>query len=167
MRVLYFALLLIWMFLCSCSPCKRLARKCPIIVKDSISYVEIVKFDTILLVSPADTLILRIPVEPDLNVLTVDASNRPGPSVKIKIKDRILTAIVTCPEDSLKAVINSLQTELINQTTKVEYRDKDVVRNSKFARICIIFSLCAVILFAVWVYLKIKGGVLKSLIPRL
>ena len=151
----------------SCMPCKRLARKCPIIAKDSIVYTEIVKFDTILLVSPADTLFLSIPVEPDLNVLTVDASNRPGPSVKIKIKDRILTATVVCPEDSLKAVINSLQTELINQTTKVEYRDKDVVRNSKFARVCIIFTLCALILFAVWVYLKIKGGVLKSLIPRL
>ena len=163
----YILLIGIMLLSFSCSPCVRLQRKCPVIVKDSISYVEIVKFDTILLVSPADTLFLSIPVEPDLNVLTVDASNRPGPSVKIKIKDRILTAIVVCPEDSLKAVINSLQTELINQTTKVEYRDKDVVRNSKFARVCIIFTLCALILFAVWVYLKIKGGVLKSLIPRL
>jgi len=151
----------------SCSPCKRLQRKCPVVVKDSISYIEVVKFDTVLLVSPADTLILRIPIEPDLNVLTVDASNKPGPSVKIKIKDGIMDVEVICPEDSLKAVINSLQTELINQTTKVEYRDKDVVRNSKFARICIIFSLCAVILFAVWVYLKIKAGALKGLISRL
>ena len=163
----YILLIGIMLLSLSCNPCKRLARKCPTIVRDSIVYSETVKFDTIILVSPADTLIIRVPVEPDLNVLTVDASNKPGPSVKIKIKDRILTAEVVCPEDSLKAVINSLQTELINQTTKVEYRDKDVVRNSKFARICIIFSLCAVILFAVWVYLKIKAGALKSLISRL
>ena len=157
----YLAFILTIIILNGCSPCKRLQRKCPPVIRDSIVYTETVKFDTIILVSPADTLIIRIPVEPDINDLVIDASNKPGPSLKIKIKDGILEAEVICPEDSLKSIIAGLETELNNQTTVVEYRDKDVVRNSKFARICIIFSLCAVVLLGVWVYLKIKSGWLK------
>ena len=67
-------IVIISILLISCNPCKRLTRKCPPVIKDSISYVETIKFDTIVLVSPADTLIIRIPVEHDLNYLIVDAS---------------------------------------------------------------------------------------------
>ncbi len=150
-----------------CNPCKRLQRKCPPVIKDSISYVETIKFDTIILVSPADTLILRIPVEPDINDLIIEASNKPGPIVSVKIQDGIMEIVAICPEDSLKAIINSLQTELSNQTTIYQDVEVDVVRNSKLAKICMVFSLVAVLLIIFVIVYKIKVGSLKSLVSKL
>ena len=150
-----------------CNPCKRLQRKCPPVIKDSISYVETIKFDTVILVSPADTLILRIPVEPDLNDLIIEASNKPGPIVSVKIQDGIMEIVAICPEDSLKAIINSLQTELSNQTTIYQDVEVEVVRNSKLAKICMVFSLVAVLLIIFVIVYKIKVGSLKSLVSKL
>lgn len=152
--------------LTSCNPCKRLSKRCPTAIKDSISYVETVKFDTILLVSPADTLIIRIPVEPDINDLIVDVADKPGPSVSLKIKDGFMEVIAICPEDSLKAIINSLQTELNNQTTIYQDVEVEVVRNSKLARICMVFSLVSVLIIIFVVVYKIKVGSLKSLVSK-
>jgi len=150
----------------SCSPCKRLQRKCPPIIRDSVSYVETVKFDTIILVSPADTLVIRIPVEPNLNDIIIDASNKPGPSLKIKIKDGILEAKVVCPEDSLKTVIAGLETELNNQTTITVEKEVKVNHIPKIAWIAIIFSCCVIVYLVTRVYLKIKTGGFKSLLNK-
>lgn len=157
---------IISILLISCNPCKRLARKCPPVIRDSLVYVETVKFDTIVLVSPADTLIIRIPVEPDLNDLIIDASNKPGPSVEITISDGVMEIIAICPEDSLKAIINSLQTELSNQTTITVEKIVEVPRMPKIGWIAIIFSSCVLICIAVWVYLKYKVGPVKPNLSR-
>lgn len=154
-------------FLGSCSPCERLSRKCPPVIRDSISYVETIKLDTITLISPADTLIIRIPVEPDLNDLIVDASNNPGPSVNIKIEDGFLSVIAVCPEDSLKSIISSLQTELSNQTTIEVPVEVPVRYTGKLAKICMVFSLVSVLIIIFVIVYKIKVGSLKSLISKL
>lgn len=142
--------------LSSCSPCKRLQRKCPVVVKDSISYTEIVKFDTVILVSPADTLILRIPVEPDINDLIIDVRDKPGPSVEIKISDGFLEVVAICPEDSLKAIISSLETALNNRTTVTVDRDVPVKYVPKFWKYVGLYALCLTIVICLFVYLRIK-----------
>ncbi len=149
--------------LMSCNPCQKLARKCPPVIRDSISYIETIKFDTIKLVSPADTLFIRIPVEPDINDLIIDVQDKPGPSIKIKIKDGILEAEVICPEDSLKAIIAKLETELNNQTTITVEKVVEVYKLSKLGWIAIIFSVSCIILFVVWLYLKFKTTALNRL----
>ena len=164
---LYIILIVMMIFISSCDPCKRLAKKCPPQIKDSISYVEKIKFDTITLVSPSDTLWISVPVEADLNDLLISTGNKPGPSVKIKIKDKVLTAEVVCPEDSLKTVISSLQTELSNQTTVTVEKEVPVNHIPKIAWIAIIFSCCVIVYLATRVYLRIKSGGVKSLLNAL
>ncbi len=149
-----------------CNPYKRLQRKCPPIIRDSISYVETIKLDTITLVSPADTLIIRIPVEPDINDLIVDVADKPGPSVAITISDGIMEIIAVCPEDSLKAIINSLHTELNNQTTVTVEKIVEVPRMPKIGWICVIISIVSVLLLIFIVYLKIKGGAVTGVLKR-
>ena len=159
-------IVIISILLISCNPCKRLTRKCPPVIKDSISYVETIKFDTIVLVSPADTLIIRIPVEPDLNDLIVDASNKPGPIVSVKIEDGFMEIIAICPSDSLEAIITSLQTELSNQTTITVEKEVPVRYTGKFAIVCIIGFICCIVLLIVWLYFKVKSGALKTALNR-
>ena len=136
-------------------------------IRDSIVYTETVKFDTIILVSPADTLIIRIPVEPDINDLVIDASNKPGPSLKIKIKDGILEAEVICPEDSLKAVIHSLETELKERTVITPPTPEPERYTGKFAKFTMIFFFCCVFITGVLIVYRIKVGTLKSALNRL
>ena len=150
----------------SCQPCKRLSRKCPPVIRDSVSYVETVKFDTITLVSPADTLIIRIPVEPDINDLIVDVADKPGPSVLVKIESGVMEIIAICPEDSLKTIIAGLETELNNQTTITVEKEVPVKYTSKFARIAIIWLFVSALLLVLVIYLKIKGGMLKTVFNR-
>jgi len=152
-------------FLTSCNPCKRLTRKCPPLIRDSISYVETIKFDTITLVSPADTLFIQIPVEVPLENLVV-VNETTGPKLKIEIKDGILEAEVICPEDSLKTVIAGLETELNNQTTITIEKEVPVNHIPKIAWICIIFTACTLIYIVTRVYIKIKGGAAKGLLSR-
>ena len=153
-------------FLTSCNPCKRLVRKCPPLIRDSISYVETIKFDTITLVSPADTLFIQIPVEVPLENLVV-VNETTGPKLKIEIKDGILEAEVICPEDSLKTVIAGLETELNNQTTITIEKEVPVNHIPKIAWICIIFSACTLVYIIMRVYIKIKGGAAKGLLSKL
>lgn len=161
------ALILLAVLMVGCNPCKRLTRKCPPVIRDSISYVETIKFDTIHLVSPADTLWFQIPIEAELNDLIVDAGNKPGPSVKIRIKDRVLIAEVICPTDSLKAIITKLEKETNNQTTITVEKEVPVNHIPKWAWICIIGFVVYVLLTAFIVYYKIKTKSLRGLVNAL
>lgn len=151
--------ILIAILLCSCNPCKKLQRKCPPVIVDSI--VEIITLDTLILVSPADTLYLEIPVQPTLQDLIVDS---PGPKLSIKVKEKIIEIQVVCPEDSLKAIITELESREV-KTIRVPV-EVPVKYTSKFAKICIIGFISCIILLGVWVYFKIKSGALRGVLRK-
>ena len=175
MKLVYLVVLVL--VFTACSPCKRLQRKCP--VKDSITYIETV-VDNPSYTIP-DSLYWQLEFECDSNYEVImrsfeELNTGIGTTVEVKevtrwredkTKVNRLTVNLTAVTDSIASLNRTIE-KLKNRTTTVTVEKKvDVVRNSKFARVCIIFSLCAVILFAVWVYFKIKSGVLKSLISRL
>jgi len=146
----------------SCNPCKRLSKKCPPVIYDSI--IEITTLDTLYLVSPADTLYLQIPIETPLEDLIV-VNESPGPSVEIKIEDGILEVTAICPADSLQAIITELESREIKT---IEVKVNVPVRyTSKFAKICIYGFICCIILLIGYIYIKIRYGAVSGLISRL
>jgi len=159
-------ILLAILLLAGCNPCKRLTKRCPPSVQHDSVYIEKVKLDTVLLVSPADTLYFQIPVEFNLNDLLVSVNDKPGPSVDIKIKDGIMEVTAICPEDSLKAVIHSLQTELKEKVTITPPTPKRERYTGKFAKFCIIFFFSCVFIAAVLIVYRIKVGALKTAVNR-
>ena len=160
-------ILLIALLVVGCNPCKRLATKCPPSVEHDSVYIEKVKLDTVLLISPADTLYFQMPVEFDLNDLLVSASNKPGPSVDIQIKDGIMEVTAICPEDSLKAVIHSLETELKEKVVITPPTPEPERYTGKFAKFTMIFFFCCVFITGVLIVYRIKVGTLKSALNRL
>ena len=159
-------ILLIPLLIAGCNPCKRLTKKCPPTTRYDSVYIEKVKLDTITLISPADTLYFQMPVEFNLNDLLVSAANKPGPKVDIKIKDRVMEVMVVCPEDSLKAVIHSLQTELKEKITITPPIPKPERYTSKFAKFTIIFFFCCVFIGIVAIVYYIKVGTLRTALNR-
>ena len=141
------------LILSSCSPCRRLSRKCPPVIYDSI--IERVTLDTITLISPADTLWLQIPVEVPLNELFV-SNKTSGPSVEIKVVDGILSALVICPEDSLKAVITELETRGVRTVEVPKYVDVKFI--PRWCWIVLIYAIVITLLIVVVIYLKVKGA---------
>jgi hypothetical protein len=148
------AIFILALFLVGCNPCKRLVKKCPPVIRDSI--IETVEFDTITLVSPADTLWLEIPVEMDLNDLFINNEVTDGPSVEIKIDEGLMKVEVICPEDSLKAIIAELEKKHVQTIeVKVPVYEKHIPGFYKWCRNVLIIL---VVLLAGYIYIRIKGG---------
>lgn len=97
------------LMLLNCLSCSRYcAKRFPTSSKDSISYIEKVKFDTIKMTMPADTTVLLLPVDCPDQVIESENSKQ---KIRIVFKDRILTGQFICKEDSLKNIISTLETQ--------------------------------------------------------
>lgn len=133
-----------------CSPCKRLARKCP----PQETYIETVKWDTVTLVSPADTFVMYVPYDPvtleDLGFMAKSSTAE----VEIKVVEKMIYVRVICPEDSLKAVIANLEKQEI-KTIKVPepYPEKFV---PKICKIALWFSGIVILVIIGYVVKKLR-----------
>ena len=154
-------LLIVAVMFVGCNPCKRLWKVCPPEVHYDSVYIETVKLDTLVLVSPADTTYIEVPAI-TLESLGIIVDNA-DQSIVIEVVEGVFKAQVICKEDSLLAVIASKDKLLsekkeVIKEVKVEVPVKHI---PKWAWICLIIVLCEVIAGGVWVYVKIKTGGLK------
>ena len=166
MKKLLILLLAVILF-AGCNPCKRLWRICPPeVIRDSV-YVETVKLDTLVLISPSDTTYIEVPAVTleGLGILV----NNSDQDITIKVEDGIFKAKVICKEDSLLAVIASKDVLLSKQETVIKEVEVEVpVRHiPKWAWICLIAVVCELVGVGVWLYTKIKAGWLRSALNRL
>lgn len=114
--------------------------------KDSVSYIEKVKFDTVNLVIPSDTTLLVLPMDcPDKEITTENSKQK----VKIIIKDRILTGEFICKEDSLKKIIQSLET----RAKEVKTIERKVYTTPFYTKILLGF-LVLLSLFFIYLFIK-------------
>jgi hypothetical protein len=143
----------------SCNPTKRLSKiceKCP--TKDSISYIETVNLDTILITTPGDTTILEVPV--DLTDYSLSEENSKQ-KVQLEILKGKLRLITICKDDSLKVVIKNLEKKLSEQTTiKVPYPVVEY-KCRKFFIYCTIVLFVIIVLTLGWTFLKYKAKILS------
>ena len=154
-------LLLAAVLFAGCNPCKRLARLCPPEVHFDSIYVETVKLDTLVLISPSDTTYIEVPAV-TLEGLGIVVTNS-DQDITIKVKDGVFKAQVICKEDSLLAIIAS-KDKLISEKKEVikEVKVEVPVRHiPKWAWICLITVVCELICGGVWVYIRIKSGGFK------
>jgi len=154
-------LLLAAVLFAGCNPCKRLWRVCPPEVHYDSVYVETVKLDTLVLISPSDTTYIEVPAV-TLEGLGIIVNNA-DQDITIKVKDGVFKARVICKEDSLLAVIAS-KDKLISEKKEVikEVKVEIPVRHiPKWAWICLIIVVCELICGGVWVYIRIKSGGFK------
>ena len=148
--------------LASCNPCRRLQKRCPPVIHDSI--IETIKLDTLILVSPAETLYLSLPVEADLSDLII-VNDTPGPKLDLKVIDGIMSIEIICPEDSLKAIITELERREVKTITVPEpYPEKYIPGFYKWCRNVLIIL---VILLIGYIYLRIKGIAVSGLLRKL
>lgn len=108
----------------SCNPCRRLVRLCPTETHDSITYIEKIKLDTLIITLPGDTSYIEIPIT-TLNDLGILADNSKQ-KVELKIEDGILKLKTICKEDSMQVVITELTKELREKQIEIKYVDKPV-----------------------------------------
>ncbi len=140
------------LILASCNPCKRLMRKCP--QSDSMSYVETVTLDTLTLISPADTFILRVPYDPvTLEELGFSARSTAA-EVSLSVIEGILEVEAICPEDSLKAVIAQLESRSA-KTIRIPYPVIEY-KTRKIHKTALVFSIIVVLLAILYVVNRFK-----------
>ena len=158
-------LLVIGILFVGCNPCKRLTRLCPPEIHYDSIYIETVKLDTVVLISPADTTYIEIPAFTleDLGIIVENEKQK----ITIEVVEGVFIAEVICKDDSLQQVIHSLETELHETTTIVPSAPEPEKYLSKFAKFTIIYFFCTVFLVIVVVIYRIKVGPLKSLLKRL
>ena len=159
-------LLVIGILFAGCNPCKRLTRLCPPEIHYDSVYIETVKLDTLILVSPADTTYIEVPIF-SLEDFGFIVEN-PDQEITVSITDGVFTAQVICKEDSLIAIIvekEKLLSERKETVKEVEVEVK-VKHLSKFAIFTIIYFFCTVLLIAVGILYKVKVGSLRSLLKR-
>jgi len=118
------SIILIAILITSCDPCKRLQRLCPVETHDSISYIETVKLDTLIITLPGDTSYIEVPITTleDLGILADNSKQK----VELKVEDGIIKLRTICKEDSLQVVISELTKELSEKQIEVQYVDKPV-----------------------------------------
>ena len=118
------SIILIAILITSCDPCKRLQRLCPVETHDSISYIETVKLDTLVITLPGDTSYIEVPIVSleDLGILADNSKQK----VELKVEDGIIKLRTICKEDSLQVVISELTKELSEKQIEVQYVDKPV-----------------------------------------
>jgi len=159
-------LLLAAVLFAGCNPCKRLWRICPPEVTYDSVYVETVKLDTLILISPSDTTYIEVPAV-TLEGLGIIVSNA-DQDIAIKVEEGVFKAQVICKEDSLQAVIAQKDVLLSQQQTVIKEVEVEVpVRHiPKWAWITLIIVVCELICGGVWVYVRIKAGGVTSLLKR-
>jgi len=160
MKKLLILLLAVVLF-AGCNPCKRLWRICPPEVHFDSVYIETVKLDTLVLISPSDTTYIEVPAV-TLEGLGIIVSNA-DQDITVKVEDGVFKATVICKEDSLLAIIAS-KDKLISEKKEVikEVKVEVPVRHiPKWAWICLITVVCELICGGVWVYIRIKSGGFK------
>jgi len=162
----FIILLLVAVLFAGCNPCKRLTRLCPPEVHSDSIYIETVKLDTLVLIAPADTTYIEIPIFTleDLGII-VENDNQ---EITIGVNDGVFTAKVICKEDSLIAIIAEKEKLLSKQKTVIKEVEVEVAVTHipKWAWISLIIVLCEVVGGIVYIYYKIKGGALKTALNR-
>jgi len=154
--ILICATLLCVIGITNCDPCKRLNKLCP--AKDSVSYVETVTLDTVIITTPGDTTILEVPV--DLTDYSLSEENSKQ-KIQLEILKGKLILITICKDDSLEVVIKNLETKLSEQTTVIVEKEVYKFKSRKFFIYCTI-ALFVVILGTIgWAFLKYKAKILS------
>ncbi len=156
-------LLTVSVLLVGCNPCKRLWRLCPPeILRDSV-YIETVRLDTLILISPADTTYIEVP-EISLADLGIIIDN-PTQKIIFKVEQGVFKAQVICKEDSLLAVIAEKEKLLATQETVIKEVEVEVevTHVPKFWKIAALIALCWTIYFGVGVYIRIRTKRLRGL----
>jgi len=172
-----FVILIAGLFFISCSPCKRLARKCPpqiihetkdsIIIKDSIVY----KDKEVPYYIPGDTQYVEkpVPIKEDISPVWVENKfalakawvNNSRLKLLLETKEQTLMLRI----DSAIQMANHWEYRWTNekQTETITIREKFI---PKIYKIAMFATVSGVILLLVYLYIKIKGGLLKSLVNR-
>ena len=147
---LSFKILLILLVLTSCNPCKRLWRRCPPVIIDSVRVDSITRLDTITLRYPGDTVRIGEETLHGFGII-IDTEKQ-----KVTRKGKIIEFI--CKEDSLQSVISVLEYQLHN--TKSFIKEKIVyvpqAKIPKWAWVTLVFSIITIIIIGLYIYFKIK-----------
>jgi len=171
------SLLIIGLLLIGCSPCKRLQRKCPpqieyikkdsIIIKDSIIY----KDKEIPVYIPGETIYKDSIISElkDVNVPPVILENDYA-LAKAWISNSRLKMQLEQKEQVIKYKVDSaIQIAKHWEYKWTNEKQTEIVKERyipKIYKIALFFTISAIILLGVWVYIKIKFGTLKSLLNR-
>jgi hypothetical protein len=158
--------LLITLLITACHPCRRLSRLCPPVIKDSVSYIETVKLDTLLIQIPGDTTVIEIPVSlPDYNLIEENTNQK----VELSILKGRLKLRTICKEDSLEILVQELRTELSKQETITVEVEKEVIiyKSRKVFVWSFIILIILIILSGAVVFFKIKYKSLKTALNSL
>ena len=107
----YLSIILI-ILLTSCNPCKRLWKRCPPVIIDSVRVDSITRLDTITLRYPGDTVRIGEETLRGFGII-IDTEKQ-----KITRKGKIIEFI--CKEDSLNAVISSLEVKLTREKQNIK-----------------------------------------------
>lgn len=123
-------LVIVALILGSCDPCKRLWKKCPPVIVDSVRVDSIWRLDTLLMISPSDTVYLGEAFLHEIGIAVEDEDQ------KVTVKEIEGQKIVEfiCKEDSLKKVISILEYQLNSQRTFVKEVIKPIyiTKNSRY-----------------------------------
>ena len=170
-QIILLLTLLALMFLVGCSPCKRLARKCPpqietivkdsIVYKDTIVYRDRIIYDTI----PGDTVEVEklIPIEAKLNVAPIKAEGKYAEATAW-VANSMLRLELRQKEQVIIHILDSAEKEVIHW--KEAYYSKEVTETihvterfiPKFYKMALIYAVCLTILIGIYIYIKIKGS---------
>ena len=167
MMGIIFIIIITLALLCSCSPCERLVKRCP--VKDSISYVETVTDDPSYTIP--DSLYYRLVFECDSNynvlLMEFDEHNT-GISTETIIKEiRIpyedktgkqrLVVEISAQTDSIKTLNRTIE-KLRNDVRTVTVEkivEVPVKKLGRFAKVCIWYSIISWIMVLLYIAYKI------------
>jgi len=169
--------LAIFVMFTNCSPCKRLQRKCPpqieyikydsLIIKDSIIY----KDKEVPVYIPGDTVYndKPIPVSTGLNVAPMILENDYA-LAKAWISNSRLKMQLEQKEQVIKYKVDSaIQIAKHWEYKYTHEKQTEVIKERyipKIYKIALFLAISAVLLLGVYVYIKIKSGVLKSFLNR-
>jgi len=171
------SLLIIGLLLIGCSPCKRLQRKCPpqieyikkdsIIIKDSIIY----KDKEIPVYIPGETIYKDSIISElkDVNVPPMILENDYAlarawiDNSRLKLQLEQKEQVIKYKVDSAIQIAKHWEYKWTNEKQTEIVKERYI---PKIYKIALFFTISAIILLGVWVYIKIKFGTLKSLLNR-
>lgn len=159
----------------NCDTCKRLAKRCPPVIKDSISYVETVTDNPNYTIP--DSLFWQMSFECDsaYNVILEDFNEiNSGLNTDVKVKEVVRTVVdkktVNTLTLYLKVSSDSIQTlnrtiEKLKNTVKTVTIEKEVpvYKCRKFFIYCTIALFVIIVLTLGWTFLKYKAKILGML----
>ena len=177
MKKLFF--LLIPLILFSCSPCKRLTKRCPPVIRDSISYIETIAEDSNYTIPDSAFWQLSFECDSNFNVILRQLNEA---NTGLKTETLIKTVYVYSEDEakkkvlfvSIKAKADSILT--LNKTIeklKKEVRTVEVPRDvpvkyiPKFHKFCTWGFCLAIITIIIYIIVRIKSKWLKSFLNRL